>query len=533
MNQKPLVFSLATLALAVALPVSALAEDVAPLVSEATLAAAERDFTWEVRLDAEAHSSDNASFRALDESRGDQERRETDDRHTFGLTRLGSKLSYKLADEVTFRFAGSHSGLWGSNQLGGGDLVGGFFLVSDLSVNWRAIDNNAFKFDVRVGRLPFSIGGAERDYFFSDAIDGLVFEATLPGPAGKVRILGLDIASAAGRPDSINIGNWPTVERKLVQNMRGDTNTMRFGAVYENTSLLDGLELRGFGFYSSVGAGGTGSDRTHNGTLANFSDNDFNWIGGTRLGYFFKFGASKVGGYGEYARAGGIDRKDTNIGYHDVVVEGNAFGAALVGNFLFDSLLLDSTLQFFQADGPRYGADGLMFSHGFVGFKGSYAGGLNMGRYAGWRPAAYLGRGGVHQAAHDRRRESGTQMVHFGLGFGLVDTLKLDLGAWHYVDTGNTNLDLERASTLGDALPAGSSQDDLEAQARLGKTLGTELNARLSYSVNQSLSFFTSGGIFVPGEFYSVEVTRKVGSSRGGDDLQDFWAISAGTSLTF
>jgi len=511
--------------------------EVAPLaefvVAEDDIVAA-RTVDWGVRLDAEGYSSDNASFRKLDESRGDQEQRETDDRHTFGVTRLSARLGYDVVDDVTFRFAGSHSGMWGSSQLGGSDMVGGFFQVRDLSVNWAAVDQDAFGLGVHMGRVPFSIGGAARDYFFSDSVDGVVLNARLPSELGNLRILAVDFAAAVARPDSVNFGNWPSNQPKLVQNMRGDTNTLRFGGVYENTSLLDGLELRAFGFYSKVGAGGTGSDRTHHGTLANFSDNDFNWLAGARVGYFHELGAHTVGAYGEFARAGGIDRKDTNIGYHDVVIEGNAFGGALVGDFLFaDKFEVGALVQYFHSDGPKYGADGQQFAHGFVGFKGSYAGGLNMASYAGWRPTAYLGSGGVHQSPHDRRRESGTQMLHGSLRLGLVDSVKLDLGVWHFVDTGSTNLNLNDVATIADRLPAGSSQDDLEAQERLGKTLGTELNARVSYKLSNVLGFYASGGIFLPGDFYGIEVTRKVGTSRGSDDLQNFWAVAIGTSLEF
>src|SRR5690606_39183104 len=147
--------------------------------------------------------------------------------------------------------------------------------------------------------------------------DGVTLNARLPGKVGNLRVLGIDFAAAVARPDSVNFGNWPSNETKLVQNMRGDTNTLRFGGVYENTSLLDGLALRAFGFYSKVVAGGAGSDRTPNGTLANFSDNDFVWMAGTRVGYVHAVGDHTLGADGEFARSGGVDRKDNHIGYHD------------------------------------------------------------------------------------------------------------------------------------------------------------------------------------------------------------------------
>ncbi|TXD33600.1 hypothetical protein FRC96_15570 [Lujinxingia vulgaris] len=505
------------------------APEIAPVAEEE---AEDERLDWDFRLTSEVHSSDNAGFRQLDEENGNQERIETDDRHTFAYTSIAMGANYKVLDDTTLNFSASHSGLWGSDQLGGTNDFGGFFYVYDLNVDWQALDLDAVKLNARFGRQAYTIGGTPRDYFMRDNVDGLTLNFDF-GAGGKLRVLAFDLFASQGRPDTVSFLRWHA-GRDLVYNMRGETNTFRYGGVYENTDLIDGLEARAFGYFASIGGAGTGADRTHEGTLGNFSDNDFSWLAGARASYYLELDTARLGAYGEYAYSGGIDRKEVNIGVHDVAIDGQAFGAGVSGDLDLGAAGLHLALQYFRADGAQYGADGLQFNHGFVSMGGSYAGGLNMGRYNGWRPSAYVSREGIAHSEHDIRREGGTQILHGGLGVTLDPGLRLDLGAWMYQDTGSTNLDFARLDAAGDRLPSGYSRDQLEAQQRLGKSLGTELNASLSYQANEALSLYGMGGIFLPGEFYEIEITRNAGSARGSvDNLQQFWAVSAGATLVF
>ncbi len=492
------------------------------------------DANWRFRVTSEAHSSDNAGFRELDETSGLQETRETDDRHTFGYTSVSVGAEYYVLDDTRASFGVSHSGLWGSDQLGGTNEFGGFFYVYDLHVDWTAIETAAFRLNAKIGRQFFDIGGTHRDYFLRDNIDGLTLNLDFGEAAGRLRILAFDLYASQGRPDTVSFLRWHS-GRDLVHNMRGQTNTLRFGGVYENTGLVDNLELRGFGFFATVGGAGTGADRSHEGSLGNFADNDFVWMAGTRVGYFLPLeGLGRIGVIGEFAHSGGIDRKETNVGIPDVVIEGNAFGGGLLGEFTFGDFGIDGIAQYFRADGPRYRSDGLQLSHGFVSFRGNYTGGLNMGRYSGWRPSAYLGRNGIHMNEHDLRRQSGTQILHGALGINLPGSLRVDLGVWQYQDTGRSNLDLDDIDAVGDRLPFGESRDRLEAQRRLGLNLGTEFSGSLAFQANTALQIYGMGGLFLPGEFYEIEVSRNVGSARGSaDNLQNFWAASMGASLAF
>ena len=493
---------------------------------------------WRFRVTSEVHSSDNAGFRELDETRGNQERLETDDRHMFGYTSVSLGANYQVLDDTQVSFGVSHSGLWGSDQLGGTNEFGGFFFVYDLHMDWMAVDTDAFKLNFKLGRQFYDIGGTHRDYFLRDNIDGLTANLDFGDLAGRLRILAFDLYASQGRPDTVSFLRWHA-GRDLVHNMRGETNTLRYGAVYENTRLFEALELpgelefRGFGYFAQIGGAGSGADRTHEGTLGNFSDQDFVWMAGTRIGYFHPVANGRVGAYGEYAYSGGIDRKEVNIGVNDVEIAGSAFGGAILSQFDFGRVGIDGIAQYFFAEGPTYRASGLKHNHGFVSFRGNYIGGLNMGRYSGWRPSAYVGRNGIHTNEHSLRRESGTQMIHAGLGLNF-DPFRLDLGAWQYQDTGRTNLNRAELEVRGDALPSGYSRDELDAQQRLGRNLGLELNAALSFQANQALSIYGMGGIFMPGEFYEIEVSRNVGSARGSvDNLQNFWAISTGATLVF
>jgi hypothetical protein len=347
---------------------------------------------------------------------------------------------------------------------------------------------------------------------------------------------------ALQRPDDFTFGAalgyaGPDVRHGSV-GFDGDTNTMRFGGVYENTKLIDGLQFRLFGFYADVGAGPpphTGADRAFYGAHGNFADGDYNWMGGTRVGYDLDGDVFDLGVYGEFARSGGLDRKATQIGVRDVTANGNAFGAAVMPSLDLTSVDLSFIGQFFMADGGQYtGSEGLLFDYGFVGMKGSQIGGLNMSRFAGWHPSAYVGTRGVYYTPQDVSRKSGTMLVHGGVGAELVERVQLDLDAWWFKDTGRTNLDdFDNLSQIADELPFGYTEADLIPQERLSKSLGLELDARVGYTPSDLLGFYVQGGLFLPGEYYKIEIPRTGGTALGAEDPANFWAVLGGASLTF
>lgn len=484
---------------------------------------------------------DNLDFRERVEA-SRQDVIDTDDRLTYGANQARAGLIYEPADNVKFDVGVGHNGLWGGDSLRNLNNSNTLF-VDVLYFTWTPIQTDAFELSARLGRQYFEIGGAltfnnqRRDYFFWDVVDGLTIDADMH-KAGKIRLLGLDMVGLQYRPDEIDFVARQETESSAL-NLRGDTATFRFGGIYENTELLDGLEFRAFGFYADIGAGAlgdsTGADLCYGGELCNFPDNDYNWMGGSRVGYFLGEGGDpfRVGVYAEYARSGGIDRKDQRVGLFDVTAAGNAFGGGAQGALDIGSLVIDAGGHFFRADGPQYTENsGMMFNYGFVGFKGAQIGGVAMDDNAGWHPTPYIGSAeGVEAYPQDQRRKSGTQAIHASVGVGLINTFRAELGWWNMRDTGMTRIPEGQFQEVARDLPFGYSQEDIYAQQRLGKSLGNEFNLGLTYLASDVIKIFGQGATFLPGEYYAQEISRAGGTALGSPNPQPFWVVTGGVSL--
>ncbi len=516
----------------------------------------EQKLELDVRLTNEFHSMNNLDLREYEDTAdgtqfdsSDQAILESDDRSTFGYTSIATELEYEVLESTEFNFSGIYSGMWGSDQIGQSQqyqqensqtnlrLQGMMMYIYDLSVEWEPIDNDTLEVSTSVGRQPFRIGGVEEDFFMEDVIDGVTVDIEHED-AGTLRLVPVDLFAANSRPDGsfaqfVN-GNG------TVQEFRGDTNIFRFGGVYEAPEIIDGFDARAFGFYADVGASsqagdlGTGADVSNSGELANVSDNDYNWMAGARAGYTLETEDLEAGLTAEYARSGGIDRKATQLGMEDVYNQGNAWGAEATGDYDLGGVSLNAKLRYFHADGGEYGENGLQFNHGFVGFKGSEVGGLNLDRYAGFHPSAYLGNQGVTDLPQSTSHRSGTDTFHGELGAQLLDEkLGLEFGAWYLLDTSQTNFDQDRREEVAGDLPFGYTEADLQAQQRFGKPLGLELDGTVRYRPNDTVTFYSRGGIFLPGEFYETEISRTAGTALGSDDPANFWAVTGGAALSF
>jgi hypothetical protein len=508
--------------------------------TESTTSEPERDrFRPSFELVSEGVSLNNLDLRPLNNETF-IDIYDSDDRSALAYTRLAADLEYDVQDDTTFALGASHTGEWGADSLGAANAFGGIFYVTRLMVQWRPIDGDGFSFGGAVGRQPIRIGGAEHDFFLDDVIDGVTLDVGF-GKAGKLRLVPIDFY-APGRPDDIPfaaaLGYAGPDPGYGSVGFGGDTDTFRFGGIYENTELIDDLHFRLFGFYADIGGGfgeHTGADRVFHGSHGNFSDNDFNWMGGTRIGYDLDGDVFDLGVYGEYARSGGIDRKATQIGVRDVTANGNAFGAAVVPELDLSSVDLSFIAQFFMAEGGQYtGAEGLLYNYGFVSMKGDQIGGVNLDQGAGWHPSAYVGTLGVHYSPQDFVRKSGMMVLHGGAGVALMEMVELDLDIWWLRDTGASNLEgFDNLGEIADELPFGYTEADLIPQERLGKTLGMELDARLGYTPTSLLEFYLQGGMFLPGPYYEIEIPRTGGTARGAEDPVNFWSVVAGASLNF
>lgn len=489
---------------------------------------------YQLSLSTRFSSRDNMDFRAQDDL-SPQAVIDTDDRISFGATQMLAGIDLRLNKSASFGISVAHNGLWGGGVFG--DAVSDNTLfINTLFFDWNVIDTAGIEVKGRFGRQFFTIGGARKDYFFRDVVDGATIDADF-GIGGKLRILAVDLVAAQIRPDEVDFFRRSTTTSSNL-NFGGDTNTTRHGAVYENTTAIKGLEARAFGFYADIGAGNsatsTGADLSYGGQLGNFSDNDYNWLAGTRIGYFFEDEAKtmRVGGFGEFARSGGLDRKATVYGLRDVASDGNAFGLGLEGDFTLGSLVLNARGNYFRADGPQYASDGIKYNYGFVSMKGNHVGSLALDDTSGWHPSAYAATfSGVDSSPQDQQRKSGMQVIHVGLGVGLVDTLQLDLEFWNLTDTGFTFLEADQVPIASQDLPFGYSPSDLQAEQRLGKSLGNEFSAGLTYMARDLVSIYAQGSVFLPGDFFAQEITRSGGTALGSKDPQNFWVVLGGVTV--
>ncbi len=470
---------------------------------------------------------------------------DSDDRAVFALTRVAGGFEYEPIEDLETALAVSHVGLWGNDDLGSTNAFGGVLYVERLQVEWDIVDTEAIEIETIVGRQRFEIGNFSspegsnfsfnsRDYLFDDVIDGVTLNFEM-GAIGTIRLLPIDIYAVGARPDDINTAAPFGPENDTLFSMRfdGDVNTIRTGGIYENTSILDGLAFRAFGFYADIGAGGTGSDRSYQGATGNVVDNDYVWMAGARVNYALALTDSfGLGLGGEFARSGGIDRKPTQAGFRDVDTEGNAFGVNVIPALDLGTVQIGIPLGFFLADGSNYASeDGQKFTHGFVSFKGDQVGGLLANSALGWHPTAYVGNG-VSANEHDKDRQSGTMVLSGGVEVDLFnDQLGLDVGFWYFQDTGSTFLDQAQLDRIADLPAFGYTRADLEAQERLGKALATELDVTVTYAPNDLLDLYVVGGVLLPGEFYETEIDRQAGTFIGSTEPVTGWGITGGLSL--
>ena len=489
----------------------------------------------EAKVGSELHTYENLDLRARDES-NDQAVFDTDDRHTFAYSTGSLLVGYEVERDLTVQMGVSLNGLWAEDQLGQAAQLVGPFYFSQLSLDWSPIKTDSAEVGVRLGRHPFKIGGVPSDYVMDDILDSLVLTLDLK-KLGAVRWLALDFFQANDLPNAAFVRY--VGGRQPVLGLRGDTYTLRTGAIYENEGdLVDGLTFKAYAFYADIGGGPideTGADVSYGGALGNFSDNDYTALFGARAAYELKTDSLRLNFYGEFNQSTGLDRKE--VVARDVETVGSAFGAGVEAEFkASESLELHAGAEFYLFDGANYASDGLEFERGFVSFRGRRVGGLTVSRYAGWFPSAVLGTGGIDHSPNSQNRASGTQFLHAYAGIKPGPVL-LRADAWVFNDTSESFLD---PSKLDDITPPfGYSREEFFAQSRFGKALGTELDVQLRWDATEHLELFGVGSVFLPGEFYEIEINRVANAENpgltalGSTDPQTFWAATAGALVSF
>ncbi len=487
---------------------------------------------FSVQSATEYQGYQNRDLRELDETT-DQAIILSDDRTNFGHTDLVGLMSYRMVPQLELHVQAKYDVIWRDDSLGRRADSGGTLSMFQLNFAWDAIQTDAFRATLIMGRQPFEIGGVPRDYVLQGTLDAIVAEFDTAS-FGRVRVLGLDLFGGNSLP-VVGYQFYRDGSETLF-GLRGETNTFRHGAIYELDGAHTGIPLtvKGYYFFTSVGGGPveeTGADLTFGGAFGNFRDADYTHLYGGRVSYTQPLMQdATLNVYAEYSGSAGIDRKPDF--FYDVDLGGAFFGGGLQLNLLNPSPV-DVYVggEFYRADGATYASDGVEFERGYVGGRGARIGGLAIGRQAAWRPSAVMDAFGIDATPHDVSRSSGTQFIHAALGLTFWDHAQLMVDYWNYTDTSSTLVeDYDNLPEPG----FGLSREEIFAQRRLGKSLGQELNFELRGTFANHLALYATYGVFFPGSFYDIEVSQVAGrreTSLGGGAT--FWATRVGGEVRF
>ena len=477
-------------------------------------------------FEAQWHEYDNLDLRQIDET-SDQAILDSDDRNSFAFTGVQVELGYKVDPKTRFVVGASHRGLWGNDQIGNVNRFGGMLYFTSLYVDYAPMGLKKSAIRFRVGREYFSLGGlgGAKDYILADVVDQLRITVNT-GEAGRFELIPVTVVGSSSENDNANFVSYIGQNTTQTFGFRGDHMTRRFGGMYVMDGV-EGLDTRVYAFYTDIGALGSGSDISYNGSLGNFSDNDWSANAGVRVSYTIN---EVVTPFASFDLSRGIDRKEEVA--QDITNDGKAIYAGVVIDTRDkEGTGLEFETSFFTADGATYDADtALQTGHGFVGMKARQVGGTITDRFMGWHPTAYVGMFGISDNPQDISRKSGTRVMHASAGYTLPFGLGLGVGWWQMRDTGSTGFDLNTLTSINP--PFGYSREEFAAQDRLGKLLGQEIDVDISQQLSESLTFTVNGAMFTPGEFYEIPIARVAGDALGGKP-QNAWAVNAGTRLRF
>ena len=477
-------------------------------------------------FEAQWHEYDNLDMRLLDET-SDQAILDSDDRNSFAFTGVQIELGYKVDPKTRLVVGASHRGLWGNDQIGNVNRFGGLLYFTSLYVDYAPMGLKKSPLRVRVGREYFTLGGlgGAKDYILADVLDQVRVTVNT-GEVGRFELVPVTVVGSSSENDGANFVSFIGQNTTQTFGFRGDHMTRRFGGMYVLDGV-EGLDVRTYGFYTDIGALGSGSDISYNGSLGNFSDND--WVANAGLRFAYTI-AEAVTPFASVDVSRGVDRKA------EVARDIDNDGMALYGGVVVDTRDKEGTGfqfegSFFTASGAEYDADNaLQSSHGYVGMKARQVGGTITDRFMGWHPTAYVGMFGISDNPQDISRKSGTRVMHARTGYTLPFGLGASVGWWSMRDTGSTGFDLDTLTSINP--PFGYSREEFAAQGRLGKLLGQEIDVDLSQRLSESLTFTLNGALFTPGEFYELPIARVAGDALGGSP-ENAWAVNAGTRLRF
>jgi hypothetical protein len=503
-------------------------EDRGTVVDEKPAEAKAKKLDVGVFFETEAHGYDNLDFRPLDETT-DQTILDSDDRNAFAFTGVSLDLGYQIDDTTRLVMGTSYRGLWGNDQFGNTNKFGGFLYFTGMFVEWTP--KWSFAPTLRVGRQRMDIGGmgGAREFIFGDIVDQVRVDFPL-GKIGTLVTVPIDVVGLSAENDDVNFVGFLGQQRGQIFNFRGDRMTRRHGAILQiQPEAVPGLDVRAYGYFSHVGALGTGSDISYQGRLGNFADKDWVVNTGVRASYTI---AELVTPFAEFDASVGIDRKE--LVTYDVDTNGFAWSAgAVISKEKEGPKGIGGTaeIRYFDATGPAWSEEGLQYSHGYVGMKARQVGGLLGNRFLGWHPTAYLGAYGVSDSPHDIARKSATRTISAEGRIDLPGPVSIGAGYWFMQDKGSSFLDQTKVDTL--TPPYGYSRDEFRAQARIGKVLGHEIDGNVGVHLGEHFDLYVQGAAMLPGAFYKIEVARIAGSALGSADAKTMWDVAGGARVSF
>lgn len=506
--------------------------------------AAEERLTVEGSFETRWYEYSNLDFRPLDES-SDQAILDSDDRGGFPFTGASLGLTYEVEPGVRFSFAGSHQGLWGDDQIGNNSQFGGMLYVTSLNMEFTPKPDAEAPLRLMVGRKSYKLGGLADapDYILRDILDFAMVE--VPIGVGTLEVIPVNVISQTDN-DGLDFVQYMGTSDLPTFNFRGQTMMRRHGGVVRLDELPGPVDALAYGFYTVIGTGvsapddglfSTGADITYQGLLGNFADGD--WVANFGL----RASAEDLGVVRPYAHldvSRGIDHKELIA--VDVDTNGLAWGAGLsvvTGEEVDEQdVRLPATKSngiraragYFDAFGPAYNSDGMLFSHGYVSMKGDQAGGMLFNRFLGFHPTAYVSLFGVTDLPHDPAKRSGTRVLDASFAYDFGKPV-VKASWWFLQDTGLTALNLSRLDQIDP--PFGYSRDEFRAEERMGLAIGQELNLDAAYAVTDHVTLFGGGGVILPGPYYAVEVARVAGDALGSSDPAMPWGAQAGLTVGF
>ena len=479
-------------------------------------------------FETEWHEYDNLDLRALDES-SDQAILDSDDRNGFAFTGVSLDLAYQIDPSLRMVIGTSYRGLWGNDQIGNINRFGGFLYFNGLYIEYTP--QTKYQPTVRLGRQRYDLGGigGAREYILGDVIDALRVDLPL-GNIGRLETFPVTVLGLSAENSDVNFVSYVGAQTSQVFGFRGQRMTSRHGGTLVIApEKLPGFDARAYGYFTRVGALGSGSDISYQGRLGNFADRDWTANFGVRASYKI---ADLITPFAQFDASVGVDRKE--LVTYDVETNGFAWGAGAVLDKPKTSKKAVGgrvELQYFDATGPAHAEDGQQYSHGYVGMKARQVGGLVANRFMGWHPTAYLSSFGVEDTPHETDRKSGTRVVSVEGKVDLPGPVSVGLGYWFMQDKGVTALDMSKVDTI--TPPFGYSREEFRAEARLGKTLGHEIDANVGVQVGEHLQLVLASGVLLPGKFYGIEIARVAGTALGSGAPQIAWDFTGGARVGF